>query len=158
MEDTNNLLFQGIAALKAGQKAQACELLKQSVQQDERNEKAWLWLSGAVDTSEERLFCMAKILSINPNSSVAKYGLQLLTSSSDDLGPDASNPESLFAYMLMRETSPCIYITGKAGTGKSYLLRYFTYSSLISSGQSIVNLCVFMSGVSANSAHKNKLD
>ncbi len=65
----NDLLQQGIIALKAGQKAKARSLLEKAVQQDERNEMAWLWLSGAVDTDEERRTCLGKVLAINPNNS-----------------------------------------------------------------------------------------
>lgn len=42
-----------------------------------------------------------------------------------DPGPDPTNPESSYAYELMKGSTPCIFVTGKAGTGKSYLLRYF---------------------------------
>lgn len=42
-----------------------------------------------------------------------------------DIGPDPENPEVCRAYEMMMGSAPCIFITGKAGTGKSYLLRYF---------------------------------
>ena len=78
MNNTNELLSQGIAALKAGQKAKARSLLEQVVQQDERNEMAWLWLSGAVDTDDERYTCLQKVLAINPSSAVARRGIEAL--------------------------------------------------------------------------------
>jgi formylglycine-generating enzyme required for sulfatase activity len=74
----NDLLKQGIAALKAGYKTEARSLLMQVVQQDERNESAWLWLSGAVDTDEERRICLENVLAINPNNRAAERGLQSL--------------------------------------------------------------------------------
>lgn len=43
----------------------------------------------------------------------------------EDVGPDPENPESKHAYELMQGASSCIFITGKAGTGKSHLLRHF---------------------------------
>jgi len=75
---TDELLKQGIAALKAGRKAEARNLLMQVVEQDERNEMAWLWLSGAVDTDEERRICLENVLAINPNNGVARRGLESL--------------------------------------------------------------------------------
>mgnify|MGYP001131281106 CR=1 FL=1 len=75
---TTNLLKQGIAALNAGQKAEARNLLMQVVQQDEHNEMGWLWLSGAVDTDEERRVCLENVLAINPNNGVARRGLESL--------------------------------------------------------------------------------
>jgi len=74
-----DLLKQGIAALKTGQKALARSLLQQAIQQDKRNETAWLWLSGAVDTDDERRTCLENVLLINPNNSVAWQGLNALT-------------------------------------------------------------------------------
>ncbi len=75
---TDDLLKQGIATLKAGRKAEAHKLLMQVTQQDERNETAWLWLSGAVDTDEERRTCLENVLAINPNNGVARRGLESL--------------------------------------------------------------------------------
>ena len=75
---TDDLLKQGIAALNAGRQMEARNLLTQVVQQDDRNEMAWLWLSGAVDTDEERRTCLENVLAINPNNGVAKRGLESL--------------------------------------------------------------------------------
>lgn len=78
MTDASELLSQGIAALKSGQKAKARNLLEQVVQQDEQNESAWLWLSGAVSTDEERRTCLENVLAINPNNGVARRGLEAM--------------------------------------------------------------------------------
>jgi hypothetical protein len=77
---TDDLLKQGIIALRAGRKAEARNLLMQVVEQEERNEMGWLWLSGAVDTDEERRVCLQKVLAINPRSEIARLGLQRLDS------------------------------------------------------------------------------
>jgi len=82
---TDDLLKRGVAALKAGQKAEARNLLVQVVQQDEQNEMAWLWLSGAVGTDSERLECLEKILEINPNNGIALRGIETLRKSSPQL-------------------------------------------------------------------------
>ena len=75
---TDDLLTQGIAALNEGRKAQARSLLMRVVQQDERNEMAWLWLSGAVDTDEDRRTCLENALAINPNNASAQRGIEAL--------------------------------------------------------------------------------
>ena len=80
---TDDLLQEGIAALKAGHKTVARNMLMQVVQQDERNEMAWLWLSGTVDTDEERRICLENVLSINPNNGLARRGLESLLASRD---------------------------------------------------------------------------
>ncbi len=74
--DTNDTLAQGIAALKAGQKAEARNLLGQAVRQDPKDETAWLWLSGAVESDQERRYCMERILKLNPNNTLAQQALE----------------------------------------------------------------------------------
>jgi len=80
---TNDLLKQGIAALNAGRKAEARGLLMRVVQQDARNEMGWLWLSGALDTDEERRICLENVLAINPRSEAARRGLGALLASAN---------------------------------------------------------------------------
>ncbi len=69
------LLRQGIAAVKAGRKEEARRLLMQVVELDEQNEQAWLWLSGVVETVEDRRICLENVLTINPNNAHAQAGL-----------------------------------------------------------------------------------
>jgi hypothetical protein len=51
-----NTLQQGIAAVKAGDKSRAFDLLTRATQDPSTSEQAWLWLSGVVDQDSERLF------------------------------------------------------------------------------------------------------
>jgi hypothetical protein len=74
----DDLLERAIAALNEGRKAEARQLLMQVLRQDRRNEKAWLWMSGAVDTDQERRACLEQVLSINPDNEMARRGLELL--------------------------------------------------------------------------------
>lgn len=39
---------------------------------------------------------------------------------------DLNNPEFLTAWQLVRSTNQSVFLTGKAGTGKSTFLRYIT--------------------------------
>ena len=88
-DQTTRLLNEGIQAARQGQKDQAQSLLLQVIEQDERNEKAWLWLSGVVDTNEDRLICLENVLAINPDNGPARKGLIKLRQA----GPTAE-PES----------------------------------------------------------------
>jgi tetratricopeptide (TPR) repeat protein len=76
--ELDQLLRQGIAAARAGQKAQACDLLLQVIALDEGVEAAWLWLSGVVDSPEERLICLENVLTLNPGNTAAQDGLRWL--------------------------------------------------------------------------------
>ena len=74
----NELLQQGIAAAKTGHKEEARRLLSQAVDLDERNERAWLWLSGVVETTGDRQICLENVLALNPGNTHAQAGLEWL--------------------------------------------------------------------------------
>lgn len=72
------LLRRGIAAVKAGNKQEAESLLLQAVDLDERNEQAWLWLSGLVESMDDKRTCLENVLAINPANTHAQAGLRWL--------------------------------------------------------------------------------
>lgn len=72
-------LEQGIQALRAGEREKGRQLLTEVVTADEQNEKAWLWLSSAVDTTAERQLCLENVLAINPHNRAAQKSLAKLT-------------------------------------------------------------------------------
>jgi Tfp pilus assembly protein PilF len=78
MPDTTELLQQGIALVKAGQREEARALLLKVIEQDEQNESAWLWLSGVVDGEDDKAIALENVLTLNPNNEWAKRGLQML--------------------------------------------------------------------------------
>lgn len=78
MEETTR---EGIAALKRGHTARARELLRQAVEENPDDLKAWLWLSGAVESDEERVECLQRVLELNPDHEAARLGLAKLTTS-----------------------------------------------------------------------------
>ncbi|PWH20676.1 MAG: hypothetical protein DDG58_01585 [Ardenticatenia bacterium] len=76
--NTKETLDQAIAALKAGQKAEARRLLEGILATDRFNENAWLWMSGVVDTDAERIVCLENVLTLNPYNERARKGLEQL--------------------------------------------------------------------------------
>jgi tetratricopeptide (TPR) repeat protein len=77
-ERVTGLLREGIAAAKAGRRERASDLLTQVVVEDERNVKAWLWLSGVVDEEENRVLCLENVLALDPDNEMAIKGLTQL--------------------------------------------------------------------------------
>ncbi|MCP5095732.1 MAG: hypothetical protein GY943_09285 [Chloroflexi bacterium] len=73
--EIKNWLNAGIAALKAGNREDARKLLMQVLDVDNRHEKAWLLLSGAVTSKHERQICLENVLAINPANQIARKGL-----------------------------------------------------------------------------------
>ncbi|GAB4534761.1 MAG: hypothetical protein Kow0063_18190 [Anaerolineae bacterium] len=76
--DVDTTLQQAIVAARAGRKEEARRLLEIVLDADERNEQAWLWMSGVVDNDEERIICLENVLTINPNNETARNGLAAL--------------------------------------------------------------------------------
>lgn len=77
-EPQDDLLQRGIAAAKAGQVDEARRLLAQALKLNPRSEAAWLWMSGVVQTREERIRCLKQVIAINPRNTLALRGLRAL--------------------------------------------------------------------------------
>jgi tetratricopeptide (TPR) repeat protein len=71
-------LRDGIAAAKAGRRDEARELLMRVVEANESSEQGWIWLSGVVDTDEDRAICLENALTLNPDNAQARAGLKWL--------------------------------------------------------------------------------
>jgi hypothetical protein len=63
---------QAIVALQKGDKEQAQKLLRDLLAQNPREERFWLWLSWAVETREERQYCLEQLEQINPENPAVK--------------------------------------------------------------------------------------
>src|SRR5437016_3329546 len=100
-EQAKQLLQQGIAAAKAGQPAEARQLLQQAVRSDPSSEAAWLWLSSVAKDDQERIFCLKKLLEINPNNENAIKGLQQL-----GVGPEPRTPPARPASGIRKLNTP----------------------------------------------------
>ncbi|HWQ13761.1 MAG TPA: tetratricopeptide repeat protein, partial [Roseiflexaceae bacterium] len=88
-ERASALIDQGAAALKAGDRARAQELLGQALRLDPRNERAWLWMSGVVTRDDQRRQCLERVLAINPQNEAARRGLANLAQPSGGQPPPA---------------------------------------------------------------------
>ena len=75
MED---LIYQGIQALKGGDKVTTRSLFESALDRNGQSAQAWLWLSGAVDTDEEKMECLQQVLKIDPTNSPAMKGMAML--------------------------------------------------------------------------------
>ncbi len=105
--DIQQWLQDGIAAVKRGNGEQARQLLMQVVEADERNEQAWLWLSGVVATNDERRVCLENVLAINPDSTVAKKGLLKLGGGpADAIEQGEGGQNGRKHYHVRRERTP----------------------------------------------------
>lgn len=72
------VLQRAIQAARAGKRMEARDLLLELVEVDPHNEMAWMWLSGLVDTLEDKIIACENVLTINPsNEKVRLYLTEL---------------------------------------------------------------------------------
>jgi hypothetical protein len=81
----DHLLRNGVAALKAGRRAEAYALLLELIEQDEANEMAWLWMARCVVDRDAKRKCFERALRINPDNQRAVQGLKRLDAQSATL-------------------------------------------------------------------------
>ena len=75
----NDTMFQdAVEALRRGEKARAKELLTLLLKADQHNPTYWIWLSAAMDTPKERIYCLQTAIKLDPENGTAKRGLILL--------------------------------------------------------------------------------
>jgi ketosteroid isomerase-like protein len=112
----DNLLKRGIAAFKSGQNTEARMLFEQALKQDQRNEKAWLWMSCVVETDEDRRACLEKVLAINPSNTAAIRGLEYVGAGERKAVSAENELEQPATQQLHREPPGQTAITSKKST------------------------------------------
>jgi len=141
MSDPLHALQQAIAAIKAGDKAAGRRLLAGVIRNDPRNEAAWLWMSAATDSDEQRRACLERVLAINPANPTALRGLARLGPTSGGTNPASqppgpaspgTPPEPAPSVMPARRASPA------AGQGRRTRAVLPWWSLLVAFGAAIV--------------------
>jgi hypothetical protein len=69
-------LQQAIKAIQFGDKPQAFNLLRQILLVEPQNATAWLWMSRVVDTREQQIDCLNRVLKIEPDNQQALNALE----------------------------------------------------------------------------------
>lgn len=82
---TSVSLRQAIEAARAGRKVEARDLLLKIVDEDPQNEVAWIWLSGLVDSLEDKIIACENVLTLNPGNEKVRAYLLKLQSEQDEL-------------------------------------------------------------------------
>ena len=78
---SDDLITQGIAAVNAGDKKQARQLLGEAISKFPNDERSWGWFYNVTENDTERLKCLKEVLRINPNNARAKQLLEKLRGS-----------------------------------------------------------------------------
>jgi hypothetical protein len=121
MSDVENLLNEGITALKAGQRTKARALLQEVVRQRPDDVTAWLWLSGAVEMDAERRQCLEKVLVIDPKNPHAQRGLEKLSVVAPRQKDSESSPSTVSQDPATQlPTEYCPHCGAKIQKGKQF--------------------------------------
>src|SRR6266852_3983189 len=74
----DEMFDEAVQALKDGQRSRAKDLLTRLIKVDQSKPDYWLWMSAAVDSEKEQVFCLQNALKLDPNSIAARRGLVVL--------------------------------------------------------------------------------
>ncbi len=77
-EELDSMFQDAVDALRRGDKAHAKDVLTRLLKTDQNNATYWIWLSAAVETTKERVYCLQTALKLDPENGSAKRGLVLL--------------------------------------------------------------------------------
>ncbi len=72
------LMEQAIAHVNSGDLEQGRAMLERVLEEDPRNDQAWVWLSGCVEGEMQRRICLQQALKANPENQAALDGMKLL--------------------------------------------------------------------------------
>jgi tetratricopeptide (TPR) repeat protein len=76
--NTSALLRQAIQLAREGRRGEARDIFLRIVEDDPRNELAWMWLAGLVDSLEDRITACENVLAINSSNEKASAYLEKL--------------------------------------------------------------------------------
>src|SRR5258706_15574652 len=121
----DDAIFQeAVEALRAGNKTKARELFTDLIKTDQSNVTYWIWLSSAMETTKERVYCLQTAFKLDPENATAKRGLILLgaLSADDTIQPFPLNrPRAWEERLLLAHEKP--KLKGWAGVRASPVFR-----------------------------------
>jgi len=73
----DKMLQEAIEAVANGNQDRARDLLTRLLKANQTNPKYWLWMSSVVESTKERIYCLQKVLHLEPDNKAAQLGLLL---------------------------------------------------------------------------------
>src|SRR6202162_2020905 len=74
----DEMFDEALQAIKDGQRLRAKDLLTRLIRGTQSKPDYCLWMSAAVDSEKEQVFCLQNVLKLDPNSVPARRGLVVL--------------------------------------------------------------------------------
>ncbi len=85
-EEIDTMLQDATEALRRGEKARAKDILTRLIKANQEEPSYWVWMSAAVDTTKERIYCLQTALKLDPENGTAIRGLRLFGALPPDEG------------------------------------------------------------------------
>ena len=101
-----NVVQRGITASQENQKDIAKQCFMQAIAHDNQNEMAWLWLASIVDSAEEKISHLKKVLTINAENETAISSLKLV--------------KNQMAQAVLKKANQAV-VVGDRDTARNYL-------------------------------------
>ncbi|MFO7586116.1 MAG: tetratricopeptide repeat protein [Anaerolineales bacterium] len=80
------MFHQAVEFIEQGDFANARDILTRLLKTDQNNALYWVWLSAAMETHKERLYCLQTALRLDPENAAARRGLTLMGALPPDEG------------------------------------------------------------------------
>lgn len=99
------MLNEAISALRDGDQPRARDLLTRMLKVEQDNANYWVWMSAAVETKKEKIYCLQTALKLDPENALAKRGLILFGArkADADIKPFPLNSEPIWKQRLLQE-------------------------------------------------------
>ncbi len=75
---SEEMFKEAVQSVKSGQRRRAKDLLTRLIKADQSNVDYWIWMSAAVESEKEQIFCLQNALKLDPNALAARRGLVVL--------------------------------------------------------------------------------
>ncbi len=76
-EEIDTMFQDAVDALRQGDRARAKDILTRLLKTEQNNATYWVWMSAAVDSTKERIYCLQTALKLEPENKIAQRGLVL---------------------------------------------------------------------------------
>lgn len=135
------MLQEAVDAIQSGNSAHARELLLALLRSDNREPLYWLLMSTAVESRQERIYCLQNVLFLDPDNSAARHDLELLGADIPKQGVPAFIPEDQGDWQTSEIAAPKIRKRRKRTVEQAWSARWILGS--IAGGIGIIWLVFF---------------
>ncbi len=119
-------LQQAMQAEREGNRLRAKNILNEIVREHPEDERGWFALATLEEDFQRRLSYLERALAANPDNHLVRQMVEAMRPPAPTKAEGIElNPGFRRALAAMNDTHNHVLVTGKAGTGKSTLLRYF---------------------------------